>query len=182
MTALSPLLVAGFAHQAGFTGPALVTAVAIAHAESGFRPDAVGDRDLTEKGEVSIGLWQINYRPSRDKLGGLRDPDLNLEPAHNAIAAFAISGQGARFTPWSTYTSGAYRSFLDGAALAVAQLGPQQKEKTMAAAVITLVPTPTGNGYWLVTSGGAVYAFGDAVYHGGLELQPDGSYKPVGQS
>lgn len=178
MSALSPLLVAGFARQAGFTGTALITAVAIAQAESGFRPDAVGDKNLTEQGEVSVGLWQINYRPSRDKRGGLRDPDLNLEPAHNAVAAFAISGQGTKFTPWSTYTSGAYRPFLDNAAEAVAQL-TKGKDNMAAVTIVGLVSTPTGKGYWLISSTGSVYAFGDAPYLGGLQLQPDGSYKPV---
>jgi hypothetical protein len=27
-------------------------------------------------------------------------------------------------------------------------------------------PTPSGHGYWLVTAGGDVYAFGDAGYYG----------------
>lgn len=34
------------------------------------------------------------------------------------------------------------------------------------APVVALVPTSTDKGYWIVTADGAVYAFGDAVYHG----------------
>jgi hypothetical protein len=32
--------------------------------------------------------------------------------------------------------------------------------------IVGVAPTKTGNGYWLVGSDGAVYAFGDAGYHG----------------
>lgn len=34
------------------------------------------------------------------------------------------------------------------------------------APVVHLVPTPTGRGYWILCVDGAVYAFGDAQYHG----------------
>lgn len=34
------------------------------------------------------------------------------------------------------------------------------------APVVALVPTSTDQGYWIVCEDGAVYAFGDAVYHG----------------
>lgn len=37
------------------------------------------------------------------------------------------------------------------------------------ARVVTFAPTPTGKGYWLVTSDGGVFAFGDAAYLGRLE-------------
>ncbi len=51
--------------------------------------------------------------------------------------------------------------------------------------------TPDGGGYWLTTSTGNVYAFGDAMYHGGagslgisnivgLAAAPDGGYWLVG--
>jgi len=50
----------------------------------------------------------------------LRDPNLNLDPAHCALAAFAISRSGSTFTPWSTFTSGAYVKFMREASLAAA--------------------------------------------------------------
>lgn len=177
MSALTPEKVASVAIQAGFRGEALVTAIAVAHAESGFRADAVGDKNLTEKGECSIGLWQINYRPSRDAAGSLRDPGLNLDPLHNAVAAFAISSQGRSFRPWSTFTNGSYRQFMSAAAATVAAL---QKGNPMApdadplvipcqAPVVALEPTPSGNGYWIICSDGEVFAFGDATYHGRVQ-------------
>lgn len=104
---------------AGFSGASAVTATAVALAESSGAPDAVGDRNLTTVGEQSTGLWQINYRPGRDAGNPVRDPRVNLDPAANARNAYAISGHGSNFKPWSTYTNGAYRQHLP-AALAAA--------------------------------------------------------------
>ena len=36
----------------------------------------------------------------------------------------------------------------------------------LAASVVDLAPTPSGNGYWEVTANGSVHPFGDAVDHG----------------
>lgn len=169
MTTLSTVEVARLSRQAGFVGAALVTAVAVAHAESGFNDAAVGDVDLTEPGERSVGLWQINWRPSRDVLGGIRDPNLNLAPMHNAVAAFSISGRGKSFGPWSTFTSGAYSEFLSEAKVAVAQL----EEVGMTAKIVGGIPCAAG-GFWLFTDDGAVYSFGGAPYVGRLILDPTG--------
>lgn len=85
------------------------TAAAIALAESGGRVDALNPRAP----DYSVGPWQINY------FGNLREPrtrqfgspqQLMSDPLANARAAVAISQGGRDFTPWSTYTSGAYRS------------------------------------------------------------------------
>ena len=63
---------------------------------------------------------------------------------------------------------------------------------------VALTWTPTGEGYWIVDGEGAVFAWGDAVYHGGvnggplvehfgnrvpvgLVARPDGTYDIVGQ-
>lgn len=95
------------ARQAGFTPAQAVEMTAIAIAESGLRTDAVGDVNLTTTGERSVGLWQINYRPARDRGNVSRDPSRNLDPVSNAKAAYEISGGGKNFRPWSTFTSGA---------------------------------------------------------------------------
>ncbi|MFM9481598.1 hypothetical protein, partial [Streptomyces scabiei] len=33
---------------------------------------------------------------------------------------------------------------------------------------ITLVPTPSGKGYWILGADGGVFSFGDAAFHGSL--------------
>ena len=78
--------------QAGGSGAEAVTAASIAMAESGgqqFATGAVGER----------GYWQIN--PDHGSLS-------TYDPLGNAKAAVIISGDGTNWTPWTTFTSGAY--------------------------------------------------------------------------
>lgn len=37
------------------------------------------------------------------------------------------------------------------------------------AKIVAAFPTPTGKGYWIITADGAVFAFGDAEFHGRIE-------------
>ncbi len=115
MATLSPAQIAEYAHDAGFRGQDLTVAVAVAMAESGG--DTRAHNPVPP--DNSYGLWQINMIGS---LGPARrdqfDLDSNRElfdPAENAKAAWAISGHGESFRPWTTYTSGAYKKFLDDA-------------------------------------------------------------------
>lgn len=176
MTTLADADVIFLLQKVGFPVASFSVMTAIAHAESGFRTDAIGDKDLTEKGECSVGLWQINYRPSRDVTGGPRDPTLNLQPLHNAQAAFMISSSGTRFSPWSTYTNGAYKKYFNEAAAAVQQFlkgtampDPDPNVIPAQAPVVALESSPSGHGYWIVCADGEVFAFGDAEYHGRVQ-------------
>lgn len=89
---------------------------AIALAESGGRTDALN----TKPPDYSVGLWQVNYYgslgPSRTAAYGA-PTQLAANPDAQAKAAVAISGNGTNLKPWSTYTSGAYRRFLDSNAI-----------------------------------------------------------------
>jgi hypothetical protein len=111
------------ARNAGFNAAAAVIMTAIVAAESSNRTDAIGDVNLTETGERSVGLTQINYRPSRDKGNAVRDPQANLDPQTNLVHAYTISGGGKSFRPWSTFTSGKYVSHLGDARAAAAAGG-----------------------------------------------------------
>jgi hypothetical protein len=101
---LSILDVARVAWQAGFRGEALVRAVAIAMAESGGNVGARCVYCITNPAtgqpypDHSHGLWQINIlaHPQYD------ERQLEADPLYNAKAAFAVSGGGATFRPWST--------------------------------------------------------------------------------
>jgi hypothetical protein len=104
---LSLSQIATVARNAGFSGNDLVTAIAIAMAESSGNPNAIGDAGI---GEGSFGLWQINsyYHPEYG-------PDFTTlyDPQVNANAAYAIYVQSGRsFKPWSTFNSGAFASYL----------------------------------------------------------------------
>lgn len=168
--------VAGFAHDAGFRGEALAIAVAVAAAESGQRqPDgrfmmktrAIGDKDLTERGEQSVGLWQINFRPSRDKDVDLRDRFKNLSPVTNAKHAYEISAGGTNFGPWSTYNSGKYRTHLEAARaatrVAVQPVGDPGEPVSYHTSSGPTIPVRLGG----VVLGGML---GDAVVAGSVDL------------
>jgi hypothetical protein len=89
---------------------------AIAIAESGGRTDALNDRAP----DYSVGLWQINYYgsllPGRTKAYG-SPQQLMQDPNRQAKAAISIlHGQG--LGAWSTYTSGAYKQYVNGSSTA----------------------------------------------------------------
>jgi LysM repeat protein len=78
--------------EAGGSTAVEVTAASIAMAESGgnqFATGTVGER----------GYWQIN--PVNGALS-------TYDPYGNARAAVIMSGNGTNWSPWTTYTSGAY--------------------------------------------------------------------------
>lgn len=109
--------VAQSAARAGFTGDALATIVAIVQRESGANPAAQGDIALQD-GEwgPSVGLYQIRTLKADTGTGSDRDLQALIPGAVAGIpgtgspdvdrqsrAAFAISGGGSNFHPWSTY-------------------------------------------------------------------------------
>lgn len=111
--------IVALAAQAGFSGPDLATAVAIALAESnGGDPNAYNPERAanTPQGYGSFGLWQIYLKAHPEYKG------INLfDPPTNAAAAFAIySAAGNSFRPWSTFKNGAYLASLDAVNAAIA--------------------------------------------------------------
>lgn len=121
--------ITGHAQAAGFRGSALTMAVAIAMAESGGDPAAIGDVDRPHKGCRSYGLWQINVCPQGTSGGNNRgipwreNPQSLLDPAVNARAAFEMSGGGNNYKPWTTWTSGAANRLLGTVSDALAAAG-----------------------------------------------------------
>ncbi|GHF94602.1 MULTISPECIES: transglycosylase SLT domain-containing protein [Amycolatopsis] len=115
MTKLSAEQIARHAYDAGFRGQGLTTAVAVALAESGGRTTA---HNATPPDD-SYGLWQINMLgalgPERRRQYHLKSDDQLFDPDTNARVANRISGDGHDFTPWSTYTNGAYKHHLTAA-------------------------------------------------------------------
>lgn len=104
---------------AGFPTDQLVTAVAVAGAESGWNPTAT---HVNLNGSIDRGEWQINsVHADLLALGDWRDP---LTNGRMAAAVWKSSGWPA----WSTYNSGAYQGYVGAARTAVAraqgQLGP----------------------------------------------------------
>ncbi len=106
MAQLSRAQVQSYAAGAGFSGSALSTILAISQAESGFNTVA---RGVNTDGSVDRGLYQINNRYHPEV-----SDSCAYDPVCSSQAAFRISNSGRSFTPWSTYTSGAYRQYLIG--------------------------------------------------------------------
>ena len=121
---------AGYATYAGWANNAssndLVTASAICVAESGGLPtvyycDPTGQDayypPVNCTGVYDRGLWQL------DNQAWASIPDTCAFTAKcNADGAYAVSGRGASFSPWATYSSGAYTNYLTASRSAVAAL------------------------------------------------------------
>lgn len=120
--ALTMAQVYAYARKAGFSADTAIIATAIAMAESGDNPKARGDISLeTSYWGPSVGLEQIRTVKSQTGKGTDRDiAHLDDDPLANMIAAYDISSHGKDFTPWTTYTSGKYRTYLGQAKSAAA--------------------------------------------------------------
>lgn len=102
------------AYDAGFRGNALVVAVAIAGAESGWRADASNSTGNEPAGSVDRGMWQLNSHWHSEV-----SDECAYAPRCAAKAVYRISAAGLDWSQWVTYTSGAYSSHLPAAQAAV---------------------------------------------------------------
>ncbi|MBW4717285.1 FG-GAP-like repeat-containing protein [Saccharothrix obliqua] len=146
-------LCATVGENAGFTRTGtLVTAVAIALAESGCNPSATGHNT---NGTIDRGLWQINSIHTQFSNACTYDPQCN------ANAAYAIYlGRNSTFQPWVTYKTGKYRQYLDRAQAAVDRLGTPPTPRDRSEGDIT------GDGYadlTTVTAEGRLAVFGNGI-------------------
>lgn len=104
------------AKEGGFPDNMLGLMAAIAMAESGGNPQALNPNDNGGT-QSSFGLWQIST-------GTHTPPDPNwADPVTNARLAYGkyqSQGLGA----WGTYTSGAYKSYMQGQVPPDVNIGP----------------------------------------------------------
>jgi hypothetical protein len=114
MAKLSAQQIAGYALAAGFPPAEIPTATAIALGESGGETTAT---NRNSNGTYDYGLWQINTVH-----GPLLSQGDRFNPADNAKMALTVwQRAGNKWTPWSVYKSGIYRTFLPTATLAAAK-------------------------------------------------------------
>ena len=102
---------------AGFDPAAATVMTAIAGAESGYDNRVLGDTGLQDNTwGPSFGLFQIRTLKRDTGTGSNRDiTRLAGSDLEQAKAAYAISGGGVNFGPWSVYNTGAYRQYLTAA-------------------------------------------------------------------
>lgn len=101
--------IAQFAAQAGFRGPQLVLAVAVALGET-------DGRNIYNR-ICCYGLWQIHARAH-----GHSNVNRLYDPLFNAREAFRISGGGRNWQPWEAYTNGRYKRYEGRAKRAVSAM------------------------------------------------------------
>jgi hypothetical protein len=92
--------------NAGGSAATAPVAAAIAEAESLGNPQAVNPSDNNGT-QTSWGLWQISNGTHVQPVSNILDPTVN---AQQAVAKY--QGAGNSFSPWGTYTSGAYKADL----------------------------------------------------------------------
>lgn len=102
---------------AGWPAALIPLMIAIGLAESSGCVDAYG---TLANGEQSIGLWQINMKPSLRR--GYDRSRLASDPVYNAAAALQIYRQQG-LSAWGAYTDERYKSYLYGAEPAPASGG-----------------------------------------------------------
>lgn len=111
---MTPAEVFRLAVSAGLQPSDAVAATAIAWAESGLNPNAIGDTGLVdETWGPSVGLWQIRSLHAHEGTSQERDRLRLTEPAFNAEAMAVISNDGKKWTPWSVFKNGKYLEHLD---------------------------------------------------------------------
>jgi peptidoglycan hydrolase-like protein with peptidoglycan-binding domain len=116
---LTDFQIAEIALNAGFPYPSgVVTAVAVALAESGGRPDATNEAG-NHPPSTDRGLWQINsyWHPE------VSDGEA-FDPIQAAKETLRISNGGKDWHPWATYNSGSYLTYLHRAELAARAVVP----------------------------------------------------------
>jgi hypothetical protein len=147
--------------------PLPVIMVAIAGAESGWNPTALGDYGYggptcpTYGGATSFGLWQIHniHAAYLATLAGSSDPCVWIpwlfDPLHNAVAAYGIYRGPIGLGNWTTYLNGAWRTYLPTATAAVAAVRRTSSPPPSAGLPQGQTATAGWVG-WLVVGGAAV--------------------------
>lgn len=151
---LTPAQIGYYAQSAGFSGQDLLTAVAVALAESSGDPNVYNPETAapggTPPGQGSYGLWQI-YAKEHPEFSGW---NLN-DPQTNANAAFRLYSAAGGFSPWAAYNSGQYQAYL------LPSLGAPASLPGGGTSLLTIPsapPAPSGFSW-----GGAALVFGAIV-------------------
>lgn len=178
MAQLSDIAIAGYAASAGFTGPALTMAVAIALAESGGDPGARGLNRNAQGQTTSVdrGLWQINsvYHPEVSDTCA-------YNPACAANSAYTISNRGQNWQPWSTFSNGAYKQYMSrglAAAMGSGNYGTVQSVPPTTNTTSTSNQTLNSNNN---VASGVPYSTGNPLFDQ-LSTTSDISYQTMGDT
>ena len=176
------------AKNAGFDNAAAEIAAAIAMAETltysgGVQYcdfDAIGDTTLVNATwGPSYGAWQVRSLLADYETGRLRDAARLPDPAFNAKAAYQIyKNAGNSFTPWSTYTSGAYKGFMLKATYNPKPVLPPGSYMVTGGDSLSVIGSKTGYSWRLIAAINNLKS-PYTIYPGQVILLPDFPYKVV---
>jgi hypothetical protein len=117
------------ARETGWDAQQIRTAIAIAMAESGLRTDVLNARAP----DYSVGIFQINFRrpdgsimPRRCVGGVCITPEEARDPVKAARFAYALWRARGDFSPWTAYSSGAYRRYVGRVHTALGDATPSE--------------------------------------------------------
>lgn len=135
----------------GFRGNSLKTAFAVALAESGGRPSAVGDVSLQDKKwGPSYGIFQIRSLKNWQNHDGKGSSDKWRDPKRLATdakfqieAAWHKSSKGRKWEAWSAYNNGSFTKFLDDADRVASKAGIGGGPETAGGFNMAQVASPT---------------------------------------
>lgn len=101
--------------RVGFTGDRLTQMLGISLAEGGRQTNCIADENLTtSKWDYSVGIYSIRTLKADYGTGSCRDlARLKGNVREQTICAWEISGQGKSLQPWSTFTNGKWRSYVN---------------------------------------------------------------------
>lgn len=121
-------LAARAAMQAGFEGEELVTMVAIAGAESNWRPE-INNAGMNRDGTTDYGMWQVNRgaHGSWVDFSRITDPFYNAEVAFELVSRKKRAGNSRIFGDWAVHdhyaianpARGKYEQYMERARRAV---------------------------------------------------------------
>lgn len=170
--ALSYSDIMGIWIKAGGSAAAAPVAAAVAMAESGGNPNAHNAKPPDD----SYGLWQINMigsmGPARRAQFGISSNSALFDPLTNARAAVKISNGGASWSPWTTFTSGAYKKYLNGSTTPNLNVGGATGDTATTAASVSdnIINSIFEKFYPLVNTVGNLTTFAGEVVLGGLVI------------
>jgi Lysozyme like domain len=190
--------VAGWARNAGWSGKDLIVAVAVALAESGGNPNALGDKGLVGQSAgngqhwgPSVGLWQIRSIQEETGKGTLRDERALVDPQSNANHAHAIWQQSG-WGPWSTHNNQSYLLWMPTATAAVGVAGTSSAAAdatsavtSSASATLSVAEEPIKVLKWLTDPGTVMravkLAVGVGLILGAVHIVVDSKLLPVAE-
>lgn len=104
-----------------------------------------------------------------------------LVPLGPSCAELIYSGPGggywAQGRPVGPYAAAGHHNHVHVAVPLGWRLEAHREALMAGKDIVAFHPTPDGKGYWIVTADGAVFAFGTAGYHGGLQMDGAGYWQ-----